>query len=143
MISQRLSSINLWPKERRRFRDRVISSKSQYFHLITKLEGREGSETTFTGKDEENTVFVFMSKDVSSIVKKEVTDIIRENLYLGNNVLYKALMTLGENEVTDGGVSKEEHAGPLVSKRSVNAKSIDYMSRRKVHDVQCQNQSCP
>ena len=39
---------------------------------MTRLEGEEGSETTFTGKDDENTVFVFRSKDMSSIVKKKL-----------------------------------------------------------------------
>ena len=50
-----------------------------------------------------------MSKIISSIVKKEVTDIIREHFYWINNVLYKSLMTREENKVTDDGILEEEH----------------------------------
>ena len=50
-----------------------------------------------------------MSKNISSIVKKEVTDIIGEHFFWNTNVLYKSLMTREENKVTDDGIIEEEH----------------------------------
>ena len=61
-ISQRFHSMNLWSKGLCCFRDQSVSVESQIFHVMLKLQGREGSETTFTDKDDENMCFGMIEK---------------------------------------------------------------------------------
>ena len=84
---------------------------------MTKLEGRQGSETTFTGKDDENIVFwndvwfqvIFTSKEMSTYVKNEVSDMRGEKSHWINNVLHKSLMFREEKKVADDGILEGEH----------------------------------